>query len=98
MSWWNKKRQPVKTIKIKPTLGNKLTKEYKKKLKIKRRGKQWLQTRYKFYTDYRKDFKHAFKPSQLMLRPEGLTIWSHISILLDKYMHWNQCDRKSLTC
>ena len=39
VSWWNKKRQPVKTIKIKPTLGNKLTKEYKKKLKIKRRGK-----------------------------------------------------------
>ena len=39
MSWWNKKRLPVKTIKIKPTLGNKLTKAYKKKLKIKRRGK-----------------------------------------------------------
>ena len=39
MSWWNKKNQPVKTIKIKPTLGNKLTKECKKKLKIKRRGK-----------------------------------------------------------
>ena len=39
MSWWNKKTQPVKEIKIKPTLGNKLTKEYKKKLKIKRKGK-----------------------------------------------------------
>ena len=39
MSWWNKKRLPVKTIEIKPTLGHKLTKEYKKKLKIKRRGK-----------------------------------------------------------
>ena len=39
MSLWNKKRLPVKEIKIKPTLGHKLTKEYKKKLKIKKRGK-----------------------------------------------------------
>ena len=39
MSWWNKKRQPVKEIKIKPTLGRKLTDAYKKKLKMRRRGK-----------------------------------------------------------
>ena len=32
MSWWNKKTQPVKEIKIKPTLGKKLTDAYKKKL------------------------------------------------------------------
>ena len=39
MSWWNKKRLPVKMIKIKPTLGRKLTDAYKKKLKMRRRGK-----------------------------------------------------------
>ena len=39
MSWWNKKENAAKVLMPKPTLGNKLTKEYKKKLKMRRRGK-----------------------------------------------------------
>ena len=35
MSWWNK-RQNIEPIKIKPTLGTKLTEAYKKRLKKKR--------------------------------------------------------------
>ena len=37
-NWWNPNKQPIKdplqTIKIKPTLGKNLTKEYLKKSKI----------------------------------------------------------------
>jgi hypothetical protein len=39
MSWWNK-RQNIEPIKIQPTLGTKLTKAYKKKLRQKKNGKR----------------------------------------------------------
>ena len=39
MSWWNKK-QNIEPIKIKPTLGTKLTEAYKKKLRQKKNGKR----------------------------------------------------------
>ena len=39
MIWWNK-RQNIDPIKIKPTLGTKLTEAYKKKLRQKKNGKR----------------------------------------------------------
>jgi|TARA_R110000751_G_scaffold109111_1_gene206015 hypothetical protein len=39
VSWWNKKENADEVLRLKPTLGLKKLKEYKKKLKIKRRGK-----------------------------------------------------------
>jgi len=41
MSWWNKKENAAKVFGMPtPTAGHKLTKEYKKKLKMRRRGKK----------------------------------------------------------
>ena len=39
MSWWNKKKNTEAIKSITPTLGRKLTDAYKKKLKMRRRGK-----------------------------------------------------------
>ena len=40
MSWWNIRENVAKALMPKPTLGDKLTKEYKKKLRMRRRGKK----------------------------------------------------------
>jgi len=40
VSWWNKKENANEVLRLKPTLGLKKVKEYKKKLKMRRKGKK----------------------------------------------------------